>query len=300
MALDLLEQLRDDRVTRYFKSLLPFTMPRFRRHAWVNDDAKHLWEPRMNRIASCAVAVDVAIVKEKLQKCGIVSITASELHTFIRTTITGGLAAMPVAADDLPYCTLASAHSLSRDFSTVVVGDVAHLAALQDALSAKDVEATGYLLGIPVCCWRLSRRICVAHNIIDPIWPMTAHSTVPSTKDNECTPKWEWRTNPILACFGVGICSHVPCSERCAETLLQAARRVEIWKALGYGSECDWLQQQLEWPAHWSAMHGIAEVKTPIMKCVMNTDATAVKFSVSYEGAQYPLVGGRGATFPFR
>lgn len=50
----------------------------------------------------------------------------------------------------------------------------------------------------------------------------------------------------------------------------------------------------------WSALHGIAEIRTPIAKAVTRTDATAQKRVVCRRGRGYPAEGARGVVFPFR
>jgi hypothetical protein len=50
----------------------------------------------------------------------------------------------------------------------------------------------------------------------------------------------------------------------------------------------------------YSALHGIAEVKSPVMKISTRTDATAGESIVEWEGSSYPPEGAVGLHFPFR
>ena len=50
----------------------------------------------------------------------------------------------------------------------------------------------------------------------------------------------------------------------------------------------DWIEEILSWPASWSALHGIAEVKTPVLKVSTRTDATAHEFVVRRHGRGMP------------
>jgi hypothetical protein len=61
----------------------------------------------------------------------------------------------------------------------------------------------------------------------------------------------------------------------------------------------DWLDEVLAWPVEWSALHGIAEIRTPIAKVAMQTDATASKYTIQYPGRGYPREGARGLVFPY-
>jgi hypothetical protein len=62
----------------------------------------------------------------------------------------------------------------------------------------------------------------------------------------------------------------------------------------------EWLTEILTWPVEWSALHGIAEIKTPVLKVSTNTDATALKYVVQRKGASYPVEGAHGLKFPYQ
>jgi hypothetical protein len=50
----------------------------------------------------------------------------------------------------------------------------------------------------------------------------------------------------------------------------------------------------------WSALHGIAEIKTPVLKASTRTDATSCKDTVRRRGDNYPLEGIRRLSSPYR
>ena len=50
----------------------------------------------------------------------------------------------------------------------------------------------------------------------------------------------------------------------------------------------------------WSGLHGIAEIKTPVLKISARTDATAQKYTVRWSGTGYPDEGATGLRFPYR
>jgi hypothetical protein len=56
----------------------------------------------------------------------------------------------------------------------------------------------------------------------------------------------------------------------------------------------------LSWPVEWSGLHGIAEIKTPVLKISARTDATAEKYTVRWSGTGYPDEGATGLRFPYR
>jgi hypothetical protein len=71
---------------------------------------------------------------------------------------------------------------------------------------------------------------------------------------------------------------------------------------LGHGEELVWLDQMLRWPLEWSGLHGIAEIKTPVVKIVTRTDATADKHVVRCLGelSSMPEQTASGLGFPHR
>jgi hypothetical protein len=73
-----------------------------------------------------------------------------------------------------------------------------------------------------------------------------------------------------------------------------------LGQQLGFGDVMKSMSEILSWPVEWSCLHGIAEVKTPIMKMITDTDATASKFVVRLQGASFPTEGSSGLTFAYR
>jgi SAM-dependent methyltransferase len=55
----------------------------------------------------------------------------------------------------------------------------------------------------------------------------------------------------------------------------------------------------LSWPVEWSSLHGIAEIKTPLLKLITDTDAFACKHAVRRGGDGYPTEGAMGLNFPY-
>jgi hypothetical protein len=67
----------------------------------------------------------------------------------------------------------------------------------------------------------------------------------------------------------------------------------------GFDGEVQWLLQILRWPVEWSALNGIAEIKTPIAKVSAATETTSTKYVVRRVGDGYPAEGATGITFPY-
>ena len=102
---------------------------------------------------------------------------------------------------------------------------------------------------------------------------------------------WRW--------LGVRAVPHLPCSIQCVRTRTLANAFSQALDEAGNANEARLIREILSWPVEWSALHGIAEVKTPILKFCVNTDSTASKFIVRYSGIGYPLSGASGTGFPY-
>jgi hypothetical protein len=100
--------------------------------------------------------------------------------------------------------------------------------------------------------------------------------------------------------LGLRATPHRPCSFFCQET-----QRL----ALDYGNLTDHassppgretLAEVLRWPVEWSSLHGIVEVKLPILKLCYDGDATATTYKVRLTGGELPEHAAQGLEFPYR
>ena len=74
----------------------------------------------------------------------------------------------------------------------------------------------------------------------------------------------------------------------------------EFGRSLGYEAEMDTLAEMSSWPVEWSALHGYAEIKTPVMRVLSTTDTTPAKYVVRSLGDRYPSEGAMGLSFPWK
>ena len=64
--------------------------------------------------------------------------------------------------------------------------------------------------------------------------------------------------------MGARAVSHLPCRFDCEKTVALGQQLIEVGRKAGYERAMDWLLDVLSWPVEWSALHGIAELKTPV------------------------------------
>jgi len=103
---------------------------------------------------------------------------------------------------------------------------------------------------------------------------------------------WRW--------VGVRAVPHLPCRFDCHETIQLGSQFLQVGEASGHVEEAAWIKQILSWPVEWSALHGIAEVKSPVLKISTRTDASANKYVVRWKGTDYPKEGATGLRFPYQ
>ena len=103
----------------------------------------------------------------------------------------------------------------------------------------------------------------------------------------------------LRAALGLPTVWYVPCSLLCPharehERLVAAALDDET--ADGAIAR---LGQVDAWPVLWSGLHGIAEIKTPVLKLIQPTDPTVENLRVRLAGESVIEGAARGVRFPF-
>ena len=107
-----------------------------------------------------------------------------------------------------------------------------------------------------------------------------------------------WPANILGRWAGVRAVPWLPCSFTCEATALE----FEEWEPLAFEIDADaaeWLEELLRGNWRWSALHGIAEIETPILKISTRTDACDDLHVVEYVGDRVLEAGATGTRFPY-
>jgi 2-polyprenyl-3-methyl-5-hydroxy-6-metoxy-1,4-benzoquinol methylase len=282
---------------------LDFTLPDFTRLAWVNDGAERVWRPRLERIATAWAETEWRAVLAGVRSCSVTMASPEEFLAMGASWAEEGLNALPIEMMGIsgqPYSATGVPVEAGQPFVfRFVVGRPTDVAAFKAAWDAGDQEAIGDHLGYPPCCREFFRRVWVDDAMVDTTWPMAAATagaapgttTIEATGPPEANILWRW--------MGVRAVPHLPCRLDCAATVDLGARLVEVGRQAGFAEEMDWLTEILSWSVEWSALHGIAQVKTPVLKVSTRTDATTRRYVVRRRGSAHPAEGVRGLAFPF-
>ena len=161
------------------------------------------------------------------------------------------------------------------------------------------IERSATLLGYPACCREFFKRVWVDDALVDTTWPMAVATPGAEVRDALIEVSTPPKSNILWRWMGVRPVSHLPCSFACDATMELADRLIEVGRSHGFNEEMDGMLQILDWPVEWSALHGVAEIKTPILKVSTRTDATPCKYTVRYKGRSTPPEAAQGLRFPF-
>jgi len=266
----------------------PQVMPEFKRVAWVSDQARAVWEPRLRRITAAWTEVEWLSVPAGLRACAIVTLAPELFVQRAHAWASQGLGALPL-----------SMHGKINRFR-VAVAAPQDLTALTRALDRHDDAALSGLLGVPACCSTHRRRLWAAQPAMDPTWSIAAGSLLRERSDRRLDVDGPWQTNILWRWLAICAMPHLPCSFGCEPSREIADRLLALGREAGYEQEMSWMREVLSWPVEWTALHGIAIVGTPILKISTPTDATDRKLAVRRHGKAYPTEGATGLCFPYR
>jgi radical SAM protein with 4Fe4S-binding SPASM domain len=290
---------------------LAHSMHAFRRCSWVSDAARALWQERVHRIEKSLATLAILGVADGLRPCAMIEARPEQSFAL------GQLA----AAHDLAVAVLQRGQG--RRLQPPQPGMPAS-APLPEGVPALDVLVVGTarqvgdlhrlhrqglfdeleeMLGYPSESRAFAHRVYDEMGLRDPIWPMA--QATPAAPDGDrsdaimlevpCAP----HSNFLLASIGLAPTPFQPTSFDCPHAALFFDGLMALGRDRGFAPEMDWLTEILSWPMQWSALHGIAETKTPVLKISSDTDATANKLTLTYLGTAEVALAAQGLGFPY-
>jgi hypothetical protein len=285
-----------------YRERLSFVLPDFARYSWVNEAARRTWEPRLSRISQAWSEIEWRSVSDGARECSLLWVAPTLLPSLIRQWEMLHLSAIQLASD---RCNFGHDHRANSTYGLVciLVGALERVKQLRDAWNSSDDEAVGALMGYPRCCRAFFRDVWIDEHCIDTTWGMaerTAKVKFDGSVDIELPEEVMPFANMLWRRLGVRAVPHLPCRFDCVPSIEFGRRLLEIGKSHGYVDEMEWIAEILSWPVEWSGLHGIAEIKSPILKMSTRTDATAGKRTVRYIGTKYPEEGVSGLGFPYK
>ena len=256
---------------------LDFAMPDFTRVSWVSSEAQEAWGERVQRLRDVGPEIEWRSVVEGVRSCALLP------GGFAGRWAEHGLEARPVDGT-----------------GQLVVGRPDDIAAFLRAWNAGDALGMAGLLGQPACCLEFQHRAWVELGLEDTTWPMALAGGRPGTAGNLIEMTGPWQTNVLWRWLGVRPVPHLTCGPNCSPTVTLADQLTEVGRRAGFAEELRWLAEILSWLVEWSSLHGIAEVRTPVLKISTRTDPLARAYVVRRHGDRYPDEGANALRFPYR
>src|SRR5947209_13411671 len=243
--------------------LLDFVLPDFLRLAWVSDPARDVWSVRFQQVMRAWAELEWLSVAAGIRTCALVRTPKRTFDDCIRKLGPRGLQAMPVVPEGPQQPGALPAETRGPNSIQVVVGRAGEdLSPFREVLNSSDHDAIGALLGYPACCRKAFLQRSREDSFWDPTWLMALEthgdSVAAFTLELEQGPV----ANMLLRWVGIRAIPHLPCRFDCGSSIAFGRRFLQLGMESGFQAEIEWLEQMLSWPAEWSALHGIAEVKT--------------------------------------
>jgi uncharacterized protein len=274
----------------------------FLRVAWVSARARDTWASRFATVRESVRRTEWMSVVADARMCALLAVRPEELADLQAAWTAHGLSwhALDPADDGLlRYWTAERAATRMRNIRLIAVARSSHLQEFAAAAARHDHGAVSSMLGVPACCAESWNPPGAGRASLDATWSYAGRLASDEEEGNVRTINGPAVANIMWRWLGIRAVPHLPCSRRCSQSISLAGRLKQISRS-GDADAHVWLDAILSWPAEWTALHGIAEVRTPILKFCTASDVTEHKYTVRWTGRSYPSEGGVGLEFPYR
>ncbi len=269
-------------------NVLDFKVPEFCRISWVSQEADKTWSHRSNLISESWLNFEKELICTGKRQAAMQFTKLADLPALQSWAQEHGLALLIVGNSPLYGLRFALTRKPYEFFEAWSLGKLADI---------------GYLLGYPECCIKAFVENWTELKRVDTTWPM-ARETIRhidprydfSKKIHSITVNSSPYTSTMLHWLGIRFVPHLPCSFECEQTIRQGKENANAWKETGRKEVVAWAKEMLSWPVEYTALHGIAEIKTPIVRITCSTDPTVEKYTIRVQGTQFPLLGAPSLT----
>jgi uncharacterized protein len=285
---------------------LDFELHAFRRITWVSAEMRATWEPVITGLGELLREYLPVVWRRlyPLQLCRLYPHKLSRYKHRLNTAAT--VLEIPDELlnrclpgfdfDDRKITVLAGAEEEAQRFMAL---PALSLSSEDTAVSGETLAALHRALGAPGCCSRFTARL-LKDGRRESIRPMAEPENAGGGSLRQVA--GHFTTNIFLAPMGLRLLRHLPCSPRCKGSIaLGKATLAGLRDVCAHNKQplLDRLQEILSWSYNWSSLHGIAELKSPIFKMIVNSQPLAHKVQVHWQGSREPATGRKGLEFPY-
>ena len=291
---------------------LEFSLPEWTRYIWVSAEARTVWEPRITAIVKAFKEAEVDLVLHDKRIMALQFVLPSELPAYTIRMLQKGLSVIPVNQEggdssNGGYISATQVFNPDQPWSyRVLVCKVGEEQPIFDLLNEYNWNKDngrkgGEFLGYPSCCVNFYEATWFGRGIKDTTWLAAEDAWLSQGNTDTASTLIEFNdldphNNMLLRWTGVRPVPFLPCSFSCENTRKFSK---EIFGVMD-SEVVSWLMEMLSWNVQWSALHGIAEIKTPVFKVSTSTDATGVEYLIKLHGSSYPREGASGLDFPYK
>lgn len=265
--------------------------PEFTRMQWTDLKAQSVWDTRIHRVLDEAHRVEIeTVLKDKRR----VAMRPLNLEEFNALDLPSHLTLKVVEAQAPPsgFSVSVKPPEAGKPFLLrTVIGTPKWVSCFREAYAEHDDQVIGQLLGYPDCCIKFFVKHWVKQDKKDLTWEQM---NIPQGQPRGVVDPLI-ALNPMFNRVGVRPIQHMACNMHCIESNAIAQDYLSLWKA----QEREWLEEILSWPVEWSALHGAAEIRTPVLKIIHDTNHTKTELVVQFQGKGYPKEGATGNRFPY-
>lgn len=276
---------------------LGYRLPPFTRISWASMDAKAYWAPRFAQVSQAFTHIEVLTVAAGHRDACIVTWAEEDVSRLTAECVEQGLVAVPLGrvANRTGY---ASRHEDpkpgQRSAQRTVITRPAQAKAFVEAYATNSHDVMGRMLGYPECCRRFFEQVWVRDKVIDTTYAQTG-----SQEPIVAVLRPLRGANVLHRWVGCRPVAHLPCGFSCDATQAVADLFADTARRSGLGWWAEAIDDMTSWPVEWSALHGIAEVKTAVYKVIADGDAWATVRRVQVTGTHLPRHAARGLGFVY-
>jgi hypothetical protein len=286
---------------RDYSDRLDFRLPPFLRLAWATAAARDRWSRPLNRVADEVRTSEWLSIAAGLRLAALILVPPTQASALAREWSSRGLSSRVVSRDDAIQVRAVDGKTPhwtpGQDVHLVTRSEL--MEQLEALWRAADLTEIAGWLGYPTCCTAFLKMATVKRRSLDTTWAMV-EGGIRVENGVQIAELAGVAINPLLSALGLRATPHRPCSYFCRETQRLASDYGSLAASAPSPSGQETLAEILSWPIEWSSLHGIIEVKLPILKLCYDGDATATTYKVRLTGGESPEHAAQGLEFPHR
>jgi hypothetical protein len=280
---------------------LDFRLPPFLRMAWATAAARDRWSEPLNRLADEVRTSEWVSVAAGVRLAAIIAAPRTQTPALVSEWSGRGLKSYIISRDEATRV-----HALNGKTPNLTPADDVHLVTRRERMeelaakwrSADSAEMADWL-GYPPCCVAFLRTVALERRCLDTTWAMV-EGHIQEEKAARIAEIASGAVNPLLTALGLRAAPHRPCGFNCEATQRLATVYSDLRAEAAPQSNPGMLAEVLGWPVEWSSLHGIIEVRLPVLKLCYDGDATAATYKVRLIGGALPEQAAQGLGFPHR